>query len=130
MGLIGSKLEQNFDTHNLKRRHVTRKTQEFAESNEINLIMKCPNTTVLDFIYNWSLESEEWALSNLHQQKSLKREISSSNAPFKLSKDQKLKFDADWERSLSEEKFCTVDAAETLKQAEWRFFSLHFHNSQ
>jgi len=133
-GFIGSETEQKFDRKKLKRRHVTRKTQEFAELNDLNLIMKCPNTTVLDFIYNWSLESEEWALSKIHQQESLKRgsveNYTSSNMPFSLSKDQKSNFDADWERLISEEKFCSVDATETLKQAKWRKFFLDFNNSQ
>jgi hypothetical protein len=133
-GFIWSKTEQKFDRKKLKRRHVTTKTQEFAELNDMNLIMKCPNTTVLDFIYKWSLESEEWALSKIHQQESLKRgsveNYTSSNMPFSLSKDQKSNFDADWERLISEERFCSVDARETLKQAKWRKFFFEFNNSQ
>ena len=72
-GLIGVDHQQG-EAH-FRRHHVTREIQEHVELHEIDLPQKCPNSTVLDYIYKWSLESEEWVLSLYYRVPAIKVEV-------------------------------------------------------
>ncbi|OEU23091.1 hypothetical protein FRACYDRAFT_233257 [Fragilariopsis cylindrus CCMP1102] len=124
--LIGVDPKHAIDNALYRRDHVTLKVQEHADSNGIALPMKCPNSTVLDFIYDWSLKSEQWAFSVMQNHNANSTEMGVlhpdviENQP--LTKERLSNFNNDWEKSLAEKKFCNVDFVETLKQKEWQKF--------
>ena len=79
---------------------------------------KCPNATVLEYMYNWSLESEQWAISTIEQTNSIdtgmqmeqQRMIGELEIEIKpLNEEHRLDFNTDWMHSLSAKLFCTVD---------------------
>ena len=135
-GLIGVDHQQG-EAH-FRRHHVTREIQEHVELHEIDLPQKCPNSTVLDYIYKWSLESEQWVLSHMEYQQSkltssmmklgtyhnLEDDPTGTGAieSKPLTDEQLSDFNADWEQLLFDEKLCSVDVVETLKQERWQEF--------
>jgi len=135
-GLIG--VDQQQGEAHFRRHHITREIQEHAELHEIDLPQKCPNSTVLDYIYKWSLESEQWVLSHMEYQQSkltssmmklgtyhnLEDDPTGTGAieSKPLTDEQLSDFNADWEQLLFDEKLCSVDVVETLKQERWQEF--------
>lgn len=124
--LIGVDPKHAIDNALYKRDHVTLKVQEHVDSNGIALPMKCPNSTVLDYIYDWSLKSEQWAFSVMQNHNANSTEMGVLHQDVieiqPLTKERLSNFNNDWEKSLAEKKFCNVDFVETLKQKEWQKF--------
>ena len=124
--LIGVDPKHAIDNALYKRDHVTLKVQEHVDSNGIALPMKCPNSTVLDYIYDWSLKSEQWAFSVMQNHNANSTEMGVLHPDVieiqPLTKERLSNFNNDWEKSLAEKKFCNVDFVETLKQKEWQKF--------
>jgi len=114
------------------RRDVTSAIKKYVKKNDLSLPKKCPNATVLEYMYNWSLESEQWAISAIEQTNTIgtgmqmeqQRTIGELEIEIKpLNEEHQLDFDADWEHHLRAKKFCTADGVETFKQDEqWQKF--------
>lgn len=81
------------------RQRVGSIIQDYVESNDLadSLPLVCPNATLTDFIYQWSLETEKW----------VRRHSSPAEQTIDLAD-----FDAGWERTLASNKFCAVNATE------------------
>eukprot|EP00554_Chaetoceros_debilis_P004402 CAMPEP_0194092014 /NCGR_PEP_ID=MMETSP0149-20130528/45348_1 /TAXON_ID=122233 /ORGANISM="Chaetoceros debilis, Strain MM31A-1" /LENGTH=603 /DNA_ID=CAMNT_0038776819 /DNA_START=163 /DNA_END=1971 /DNA_ORIENTATION=+ len=90
------------EQHQHHKRHlVTRRIQKHVESNDIELPITCPNTTILDYIYTWSLESEQWALSlttgnHAQGQQFYEATVANDFKPRPLSLEQVANFNSDW----------------------------------
>lgn len=98
-GLIGK---------DLTRHKVVQAIENFVKKANVSLPMKCPNATVLDRIYEQSLEAEKWASSLLLN----------DDAPL-TNHDMISEFNTDWNITVEQQKLCSVDAAKALKQDLW-----------
>ena len=87
--------------------------------NDIGLPQKCPNSTVLDYLYKQSMENEQLIFAHIERQKS-SNEILWENEIKPLSTGQLLDFNTDWEKTV--EKYCSVDGTKILKQESWQEF--------
>lgn len=104
------------------RLNVTKAIETYTTEHRLAFPRSCPSSTFMEWLYEWSLESEMWAMHVLQDPGS-----SSSKIWNPLSRVQQAQFDADWERALP--KFCTVDTAQTLQQEVWqKFFAERFAN--
>ncbi len=108
---------------------VVNRVKKHAEKNNLHLPLSCPNATVLDFMYQMSLDGEKWALSTIRKTKqSRKAQDKIDIQP--LTEEELFAFNTDWEKTLSDKKFCTVDAEQALEQDEWiKFFQDVFQKS-
>ena len=101
--------EQGFVAPGYERQDVIEKIKLFMDGGELEFPLKCPNSTVLDSIYQWSRDSETWAMSIIKSTTS-------------LSDQERADFDQDWETTLDSKIFCGVDVEEVLNQEEWQAF--------
>jgi len=112
-----------------KRQFVGEKVQYHVMKHNLSLPQRCPNATVLDFMYENSYEDEEWALSAIKQSK----ENANNNGKIDIvpmSKDEIYAFNSDWEKQLADKKLCTVDADQALEQDHWQKFFEDYFNSE
>lgn len=119
--------ENGFVHESYNRHQVSRKIEKFVIQNNILLPQKCPNATILDYLYNWSQESETWAFSVMEQtsqqirmDKKLGKQDVNMIQP--LNEERLSGFKADWNLSLGEGKYCNVDSSKTLKLERWQIF--------
>ena len=118
LGLVG---------HDVKRQDAARRIEKFAKSRDAaantSFPIKCPNSETLAQIYNVSLEAEIWAQTILagqgHDRQLFGKGLVGSNL---LDAEQLRDFNRDWNRTLDDKKFCTVDAEEVVQQKEWKDF--------
>ena len=104
--------ESGLISKDLKRQEVAEKIESHVKEENITLAQKCPSQDVLDYIYEWSLEVEQW----------IKKRTKFSNGD-NFSPSQLSSFNVDWEEIVAHEVLCTVDSDKLIKEAKWiKFF--------
>ena len=111
--------ENNLISEDLNRHKVVQAIQSHVKKENITLAQKCPSQDVLDYLYEWSLEVEQW----------IKKRTKFSNGE-NLSPSQLSAFNADWEKMLATEVLCTVDCDKLIKEAKWMEFFKEMNESR
>jgi len=111
--------EHGFIGKDFERPKVEEAIKKFIAGVGVTLPMKCPTSATLKHLYDHSLKGEKWAHSIISN---ARLEKQSGGGTPSLSTEQLHEFNLSWNRSLEEEKFCTVDCVEAMKRDEWKDF--------
>ena len=98
-----------------ERLDVVQKIKQFSENTNTSNILqiRCPNATILQQLYDYSLEGEKWAITVIgNHTKRLDT----------LNDKQLQKFDLDWKRWKDSQKSCTIDVDLAVETDEWKDF--------